>query len=108
MDYPTCLIYKEFDVLNIKQTYIYTLLKYYHKYNIYYDHGYRTRRNTKTHPIFEPKCNTEAGLRHSSGFGTRLYNNFVNKHPNLISMNIKLFKKHALKLITNMTNNNNN
>ncbi|PSN50146.1 hypothetical protein C0J52_15102 [Blattella germanica] len=51
-DYSTCRISKEFNLLNIKQTYIYTLLKYYHKYNIYYDHGYRTRGNTITHPIF--------------------------------------------------------
>ncbi|PSN50346.1 hypothetical protein C0J52_07587 [Blattella germanica] len=75
MYYPTFRIYKEFDVLNIKQRYIHTLLKYYHKYNIHYDHGYRARRNT--HPIFEPKCNTEAGLRHSSGFGPRLYQVFI-------------------------------
>ena len=67
-----------------------------------FDNGFNTRRNTSI-PFIEPKCKTEMSLRHSSGFGPRLYrpNNFIKKNPDLKTFNNKLFKKKILEQILN-------
>lgn len=101
LDHPTHLIYKEFNVLNIKQIYMYTILNHYHKYQAKFissDHGHNTRRYNISLPLIEPKCKTEAGLRHSSNYGPRLYNDFIKRNPKLKLLNNTLFKKQVLEL----------
>jgi len=102
IDYPTHHVYKEINVFNIKQIYTYTLLTYYHKNHNKYkssDHGYTTRRYAISIPLTEPKCKTEAGLRHSASCGPRLYNTFVKEYPYLKLLNMKEFKKETHELI---------
>lgn len=94
-DYPTKLIYSEFNVFNIEQIYKYTLLKFYHKNRnkfVLQTHNYDTRRNINS-TLVEPKCLTSAGLKHSINFGPRLYNALTKLHPELLTCNPLTYNK---------------
>ena len=102
IEYPTELIYSEFNVPTIEILYQIKLLAYYHKNYTKFksnQHIYSTRRQQTFIPLIEPKCNTSAAMRHCTGYGPRLYNKLISQHPNLLNMNNYQFKKEINKLL---------
>ena len=102
IEYPTELIFPEFNVMTVEQIYKLTLLKYFQKYrNVHVSdpHNYNTRRN-KTLPLIEPKYSTSSGSKHSIYYGPRLYNSIIRSHPEIVHMNNKKFNKFIKNLIS--------
>lgn len=103
IDYPTKLLYKEFEVFDINQIYYNSLIKYFHKifYNLQkFKHTYDTK-NMNTLHLYEPKCKTNIAFKHSSNYGPRIYNKLTRNHPEIINANNREFKKISKNFILN-------
>ena len=85
IDYPTDFLLSEFNTFTLDQIYNYTLLKMFHKNKDDFNTFCHTR-NTRRNNLFnftDSKYLTTAGLKHSSNYGLKLYNNFIYKLSDL-------------------------
>ena len=94
IDYPTDFLFSEINTFTLDQIYNYTLLTFFHKNKDNFNTFWHTR-NTRRNNLFnftESKYLTTAGLKHSSNYGLKLYNNFIYQFPDLEHNSILKFK----------------